>query len=130
MIRIVVANFILPLESSNLNDQCQTCSKNIRSCVKTAWAASEIDNTFSRMKLRHIQRILDEYRLRLDIWMSDCGVERGDLPNVTAGDGSAIPTLLVELFQQLYQYSTVIFRGIKTIEAHSRTLIESTISQT
>ncbi|KAH7307944.1 hypothetical protein BKA65DRAFT_576630 [Rhexocercosporidium sp. MPI-PUGE-AT-0058] len=125
----VVANFILPLESSNLNDQCQTCSKNIRSCVKTAWAASEIDYTFSRMKLRHIQRILDEYRLRLDIWMSDCGDERGDLPNVTTGDESAIPTLLVELFQQLYQYSTVVFRGIQTIEANSRTLIESPISR-
>ena len=74
---------ILPLSTTDLNEQCEICSRNIRGCVKAAWAASHVEYLFSQTKLRPIQKILDECRLRLDIWMSDCGISEEALTSIT-----------------------------------------------
>ena len=107
---------LAPFQSSNtLTEQCNTCLKNLRVTIKGAQyaAANQVDSF--RTILHAIERRLDEHRLRLDIWRSDCHVEEGGLSAITIDEEPNLLRLLSESFSQLHEQITVISGGIDQI---------------
>jgi hypothetical protein len=121
---------LAPLRVDNtLAEQCKTSSENLRLCIQRAQdvAANQADSIMPR--LRPIKRRLDEHRLRLDIWISDCQVANGGLSAITIDKEPSLLRLLSESFLQFQKQLLVILRGIDQIGKDSVSTDSTTIDK-
>jgi hypothetical protein len=75
---------------------------------------------FISTKLQPLQDRIDEHRLRLEIWMSDCGVTDGNLSAITVDGESTLYNTLRTLFQGIHSDLQVIFQSIKELESYDK----------
>lgn len=111
--RQATSGTLVPLQlDSTLTEQCNICSQNLRLCVKTAQDIAANQAVSVKTKLRLVERRLDEHRLRLDIWRSDCQVGQGGLSAITVDKEPNLLYLLSQSFSQLHEQLAIILEGI------------------
>lgn len=93
-------------------------------------AAAEIQYTFTQTKLRPIQRRIEEHRLRLDIWISDCKVQEGALSSITAENEPSLYNLVTDLFKRFTVLAKLIALEIDTIKGHAQASLNESSRQT
>jgi hypothetical protein len=88
--------------------------------VKAAWAAAQVQYTFTQTKLGPIQNRLDEHRLRLEIWMSDCGIAEGNLSTITTDNEATLSNGLATLFRRIQGSLEYIYQSIHDLERDAK----------
>lgn len=74
-----------------------------------------MDYRYTSTKLKPIEKRLDENRLRLDIWMADCGVDKNNLSDLRLRE-EKLSTILQGLFQRMDISNQSIFEEVRKIE--------------
>jgi hypothetical protein len=73
-----ISNLLEKLDTKTpVTRQCLTCYRNLKQCILYAQKASIGAKQPLETHLKDIQERLEENRLRLDIWISDCSVSQG-----------------------------------------------------
>ena len=106
---------VLLLPSDTLDERCKVCSDNLRICVQEALRGTAIEYSHAQAALRIIQGRLDEHRLRLDIWMADCGVTDGQLSKITVA-GESLSNVLGDAFARLLSEIVMIYNDVVSIQ--------------
>lgn len=117
-----VAEDILPLRFKEpLEEQCVDCFHAFKSCVGEARRLANLDQAgqLTKPRLRTLARQLDEQRLRLDVWMLDCGVATGGLPK--ASQDPDLTATLTTLFRPLHTNLRSIFQEVKIMAEEEST---------
>jgi hypothetical protein len=85
-------------EKSSLTSQCRACERDLNLCINYAQQASIGVDRMVKTQLGGVWKRLEENRLRLDLWISDCSVSEGpyldnlgdDITEVVSGAFSLI----------------------------------------
>jgi len=112
----------------DLTVQCTKCFDNLDRCIKAAEIAGQVDYFFTRTVLAPIRNVIHERRLRLSIWMSDCGVHGGNLSLLDSADTKDLPLLesLRSLFMRIDSTAQSLFKATQSIKSLAEQAVEST----
>jgi hypothetical protein len=69
-----------------LTDKCLICESDLKSCLSYAYQAGIDVEQVVKAQLGVVQKRLEDIRLRLDIWISDCSVLEGLYLDNLGGD--------------------------------------------
>lgn len=100
--------------SSSLEQQCQNCLIFLMRCADHVSQIAENEGQYVGSKLRAVAKRLDEQRLRMDIWMQECGFTTADLS--TSLLDTAIRDSIFSKLRSLYDQLEITRSGILTIE--------------
>jgi hypothetical protein len=75
---------------------------------------------FMATKLQILCGRIDELRLRLEIWISDCGIKDGNLSAITVDEESTLSNVLRALFQKIYFDLRFIFQSIDKLNQYGK----------
>jgi hypothetical protein len=85
---------------SSLTDQCDHCCRDIERCnIQAQRAVFDVEQP-TRTKFEPIEKRLQEHKLRLAIWSTDCGVAKGHLENI-GGLSQPVRAIFERLHEQL-----------------------------
>jgi hypothetical protein len=96
----------------DLNAKCKICLENLGRCLQIAESAAQIDYAFIRTKIRQVKRTIQERKLRLAIWIHDCGIENDDLSALRKDKDASLIAALGHLFSTISNEEEHIFRSL------------------
>ncbi|ETS86067.1 hypothetical protein PFICI_04092 [Pestalotiopsis fici W106-1] len=76
-----------------------------------AESAAQVEYTFTRTRVRVLQKMVQERKLRLAIWAHDCGIQKDDLAALNKDKDTSLIDALELLFSEIFKEQKCVFKG-------------------